>query len=91
MKRLRKPSDGARVKVKKGKVHIIRERCKGCGFCVEYCPQRTLRMSDEFNAKGYHTVEVCPEADCPACGLCEAICPDFAIFVTMDEEAESRV
>ena len=37
----------------KGRVFINRELCKGCGFCVEFCPFGVLEMSDGFNEKGY--------------------------------------
>jgi ferredoxin len=53
MKYWRTPLDIDRVKIPTGEVHIIRERCKGCGFCVEYCPKDILVLSEEFNSKGY--------------------------------------
>ena len=67
--------------VSRGTVRIDVERCKGCGFCVEYCPRDVLAMSEGFNAKGYHTPELLDEPTCVNCGLCEMICPEFAIFV----------
>ncbi len=70
----------------KGKIHIDKNRCKGCGFCVEYCPRDVLELSDEFNAKGYHPPHVVNEDECCYCQLCEAICPEFALFVTKKKE-----
>ena len=64
----------------KGEVYIIKERCKGCGFCVEFCPKDVLTMSDEFNSKGYHPPLVKNPDDCIGCNLCGMYCPDFAIY-----------
>lgn len=80
MKYWRKPLDYDSITVPRGIVRIIVDRCKGCGFCVEYCPRDVLRMSEEFNIKGYHPPEVVREAECVNCNLCEMICPDFAIY-----------
>jgi 2-oxoglutarate ferredoxin oxidoreductase subunit delta len=76
------------LKPKKGDIHINKDRCKGCAFCVEYCPHDVLEMSDEFNVKGYHTPYIKDEDKCIYCQLCEAICPEFAIFVTLKDEEE---
>ncbi len=77
----RKPLDQNRIKVPYGAIHIIEERCKGCGFCVEFCPQEVLFMSDQTNAKGYHPPEISDSSHCVNCGLCALLCPDFAIFI----------
>lgn len=73
--------DRDRIQVPHGIVHIIEERCKGCGFCVEFCPQGVLVMSERTNAKGYHPPELAGETHCIDCGLCALLCPDFAIYV----------
>lgn len=84
------------LKEKKGVIQINKDRCKGCGFCVEYCPRDVLELSDEFNAKGYHPPHIINEDACCYCQLCESICPEFAIFVTLklkeeqSEKGESR-
>ena len=54
----RQPLDRDRILVPHGIVHIIEERCKGCGYCVEFCPQDVLVMSERTNAKGYHPPEL---------------------------------
>jgi 2-oxoglutarate ferredoxin oxidoreductase subunit delta len=77
----RQPLDRDRILVPHGIVHIIEERCKGCGFCVEFCPLGRLAMSEHTNSKGYHPPEVTEHADCVNCGLCALLCPDFAIYV----------
>ena len=58
------------VKVVRGRVSVMIERCKGCGFCITYCPENVLETSTEFNAKGYHYPIVKKEEDCINCGLC---------------------
>jgi len=80
MRAWRTPLDADRIAITRGDVVIIAERCKGCAFCVEYCPLDILEMSDEFNRKGYHVPEVVGDGECVNCNLCEMVCPEFAIF-----------
>ena len=63
----------------KGSVVVRSERCKGCAFCVEFCPPRVLGLSAAFNAKGYHVPELIDPEKCTGCDLCGMYCPDFAI------------
>ena len=80
MRHWRIPFDAERIERHLGEVVIIAERCKGCAFCVEYCPRDVLVMSGAFNRKGYHPPEVVKHGECVNCALCEMICPEFAIF-----------
>jgi 2-oxoglutarate ferredoxin oxidoreductase subunit delta len=84
----RKPLDADQVKVPHGQIYVIKERCKGCSFCVEYCPRDVLELSEEFNKKGYHPPVAVRQEDCVACGLCELICPEFAIYAELIEDEE---
>ena len=86
MKFWRLPLDAEAHSIPHGKVNIIENRCKGCGFCVEFCPNGCLKESKRFNSKGYHPPELIFQAeDCVECGLCSLICPEFAIFTELKE------
>lgn len=61
------------------RVFIRTEKCKGCRFCMEFCPSGALQLSTKFNAKGYHYPVVVKDV-CINCSLCTLICPDYAIF-----------
>ena len=41
----RQPLDRDRILITHGIVHIIDDRCKGCGFCIEFCPRGVLLLS----------------------------------------------
>ena len=65
----------------RGSVRINRDRCKGCEFCIEFCPRHVLAFSRELNPKGYHYPDVVRD-DCADCKLCTRLCPEYAIFTT---------
>jgi 2-oxoglutarate ferredoxin oxidoreductase subunit delta len=67
-----------------GSVVITVERCKGCGFCVEFCPPKALHLSDQFNTKGYHPPVLVSRDLCNGCNMCGLLCPDFAIYGFMN-------
>ncbi len=83
-----KPFGFDRPSPTRGKIIIIEERCKGCGFCVEYCPNDVLAISNKYNSKGYHPPYRAHEEKCVDCGFCQMICPDFAIFSVEVEETD---
>ena len=88
MKYWRKPLDHDKVKRIRGQVHVIPDRCKGCGFCRAFCPRQVLEESADFNQKGYNFPDVARPDDCTGCGLCEMLCPDFAITVSLEEDVK---
>lgn len=74
-----------------GEVFINTDRCKGCGFCIEFCPPKVLAFSEKYNSHGYHPPALVNEARCTGCDLCGLYCPDFAIYgirVPVKEGAE---
>jgi 2-oxoglutarate ferredoxin oxidoreductase subunit delta len=91
----REPLDLKDIRVPRGEIHVLVERwkgcgvrverCKGCGWCIEYCPRGVLEVSDEINSKGYHPPRAIKENACVSCGLCELLCPEFAIYVVETE------
>ena len=45
-------------KEKTEKVYTNPVRCKGCGYCINACPQEAISVSDLVNANGYNTIVV---------------------------------
>ena len=80
----RKPLNQAVFPVPHGQVFVIPERCKGCSFCIEFCPRDVLEESQDINQKGYHypVVAAGKTDQCANCEFCTLVCPDFAIFTT---------
>jgi len=85
----RRPLDADKVKPPQAEIHIIRDRCKGCGFCIEFCPKDVLEESNEINERGVRPPKVVDESRCALCGFCSAVCPDFAIF-TKEKNAKKK-
>jgi len=68
----------------RGRVFINWNRCKGCGFCIEFCPPKVLTLASSYNEHGYHPPELVNEAGCTGCDLCGLYCPDFAIYAVRE-------
>lgn len=62
---------------------VHEEWCKGCGICVEFCPQRVLALDDRGKVWIVH-----PER-CRLCRLCERRCPDFALELSEEDPQEN--
>ena len=78
--------------LKKGKIIIDADRCKGCLVCIEECPKMEIRLGEKINKSGYNIVEFKASGGCNACTLCAIVCPDAAIEVIqlVDETVKNK-
>lgn len=67
---------------RRGHVTIFGTWCKGCGICIEFCPQGVF----ETDSQG-RPIVANPER-CTACHWCDMHCPDMAITVRRLEPDE---
>jgi 2-oxoglutarate ferredoxin oxidoreductase subunit alpha len=74
----------------KGTVFVRTEICKGCSFCIDFCPTDCLSFSTEFNPKGYHFPVLSAPDACTGCDLCGLYCPDFAIYGERWKDIDER-
>ena len=77
------------LKLRDVEIVVIEDRCKGCSFCIEFCPRDVLEQDTKLNVRGAHVPRVKDSALCVGCGVCEEICPDFAIFL-VEKKGERR-
>ncbi len=73
----------------KGMITMESDRCKGCGWCVDVCPEDILLLSTEqFNAKGHRPIEVTDMGKCTGCTICAIVCPDVVFTVYRQKKAK---
>ena len=60
-------------------IHVNRERCLGCGCCMDGCFQGVLQLADDGETE-YPRVGADPEL-CIACEECVALCPSEALGI----------
>ena len=63
------------------KIQINRERCKGCGYCIEVCPNKVLGWDSAINKRGIKPAIVIYPGKCTGCSMCAYMCPDICIEV----------
>ncbi len=63
------------------RLKINKDRCKGCEYCVLFCPKNVLKMSDDLNTRGVHYIVISNPENCTSCGICAMMCPDVCIEV----------
>ena len=55
--------------------------CKGCGYCIKYCPKHILEMGQQRSEKGHFYPVQIDESACNGCAICALMCPEAAIEV----------
>lgn len=56
-------------------VVVDKDRCRGCGRCIEHCPYQAIIFHGNANGGWYAEVD---EALCKGCGNCISVCPTNA-------------
>lgn len=74
----------------KGLIIIDKEKCKGCGLCLEACPHHLIGLGENFNKQGYRMAVFDNSDKCTGCTLCALTCPDVAIEVYREDKDEQK-
>ncbi|WP_265822465.1 4Fe-4S dicluster domain-containing protein [Geovibrio ferrireducens] len=71
------------------KVLINGEKCKGCGLCIQVCPKKILRFSDNINSMGYSIIMCTDQDACILCKSCALVCPDV-VFTLQKQDSGGK-
>ncbi|MCL2631785.1 MAG: 4Fe-4S binding protein [Coriobacteriia bacterium] len=64
------------------RIIVDQQFCKGCGLCVDACPDKLMALNLELiSQKGYNPAYCTDDEACNACLSCAQMCPDVAITV----------
>ena len=66
-------------------IKIDSQRCKECGYCINFCPRGVLIKGAQLNSNGYYPPVITNIGNCVACGTCARVCPDGAIAVYKED------
>ena len=82
---VRQPSPRPLTK-KRYRVKVDEKLCKGCYFCVKFCPMGVFVRSNTIGELGYNLAEVEFPEKCTGCKACLLFCPDMAVVVGEEKE-----
>ncbi len=73
------------MQASKFRLEVDEDLCKGCMYCVEFCPVGALEASNEVSGRGFALPRMKEGTSgmegCMGCGFCTLICPDLALTV----------
>lgn len=61
---------------------VSAERCIKCDICIKVCPTNVFDRGDDG------LPVIARQSDCQTCLMCEAYCPEEAVFVSANVTAE---
>jgi len=65
----------------RGKIIIDKDKCKGCEYCIIYCPKKCIELSHAINVRGVNFAVFSKPQECIACRICAQMCPEVCIEV----------
>jgi len=69
-------------------VIVNKQRCKGCGICINFCPKNVFEFETDLNEGGRHPVRAYSDK-CIGCRACVIMCPDIALELVKEEIDEN--
>lgn len=69
-------------------VEFSAKLCKGCGYCIKFCPKQIIQMGNVRSAKGYFNPVIEDMSQCIGCLACATVCPEGAIETFKEVEAD---
>lgn len=67
-------------------ITINPQMCKGCGYCINFCPKHILEMGKERSQKGFFYPVNIDTDKCTSCAICALMCPEGAIEVSAESK-----
>lgn len=74
-------------------VTVNEERCKGCGYCEQFCPREclTIPSAGKLSPSGYDLPMFNEPERCNTCGICARMCPQWAIDVHLRVTEDGKI
>ena len=67
-------------------IQINEKLCKGCEYCITFCPKKILALGNERNKRGHFYPFLSDKDACISCGICALMCPEGAIELPGKED-----